>query len=138
GDGIAEEHDSQTRNDQIGADIVKGKSGCVAEEGGRAGELAQAFGGPPEHGFGDIDADDAPGWTHGASELKGGAAAATADIDHRRADGWRGKSNQRPNDRSEHAVEAILLTGPVFAIGSIPAGALIGVEGLGRGHGWIS
>src|SRR5580658_7153422 len=81
-DGITEEHHSETRDDQFGAEILKWQVRRVAEETGRVGELAQSLLRTREHRFGDIDSDDTPGRTHGTREFEGCGAAPAPDVQH--------------------------------------------------------
>ena len=85
--------------------------------------------------LGDIDSDDASGRPDGACDFDGRGAAPATDINHRGSASRRGKFEQRPGNRSERAVETILIGGPVFAVDSIPARALFFVESLCWCHG---
>ena len=75
--------------------------------------------GKREHGTGDIDCDHAPAGSDGAGEFDGGGAAAATDVDHRRSGARGGEFEQRRCNGGERAVETILMSGPVFAVGSI-------------------
>ena len=94
------------------------------------GELAQPFRREGEHGSREIECDDASGRTNGACQFDGCGAASATDIDHRRSGARRGKFEQRSDHGSERAIETILVAGPVFAVDSIPAFALVFVESL--------
>ena len=83
GHRIAEEHHSETRNDQFGAKIAQRQLRRVSQETGRVAKLAQPFGGEREHGLGDIDPNDASGRTNRAREFDGRGAATAADIHDR-------------------------------------------------------
>jgi hypothetical protein len=136
GHGISEEHHSETRNHQLGAELTQRQLRGIAEPTGRVGEWAQAFCRQRQHGPGNIDSDDASGRADGAGEFDRRGAAPAPDIDDRRSATWRCKCKQRRDKGNERPVEAILVIGPVFAVVAIPARALFFIESLCRCHKW--
>jgi len=85
--------------------------------------------------LGDVEADDAPRGSDGASEFNGGGAASATDVDYRGSAAGSGECEQGSSNRSERTIEAILLANPEFAVFAVPALALSFVELLCGGYG---
>jgi hypothetical protein len=88
---MAEKHNSETRNDQVGCEIFERELGSIPEETGRVAELAQAFCCEREHWARDINSYSASGGANEACDFDGRGAAPATDIDHRRPHARRGK-----------------------------------------------
>ncbi len=136
GDGVAEEHDAEARDQQVGGRAVEAPGEGVGQFQAGVFGFGEAGAGGLEDDGGDVDSGDAAGGADGIGECEGGAAGAAADVNDAAAGCGGGEVQQRVEHRGEGAFGAGFVGGPLLAHGAVPGFDLAGVTvgGGGLGH----